>query len=330
MRHIFFILLLPISFILTSCFEEDNRITPKPRNEVEISNSIYEKQTWFDIENQEVVQSNDIIDWDLGFESSEFGWHIILNSSRFMYAAKTQTTDFESIKNADDYEMIFDDSDGDLDSTAIGKWADFSDFENPVYYKNVYIINRGKNEKGENYGFKKIIFEKLNKNIYYIRYANLDGTDEKTFYVPKYNNVNFTLFCFDEGNELSVQEPEINNWDIIFTKYSTILYEGGVIPTPYLVRGVLANKNVSVAIDSINPFYQITYQNINDYRFSDSRDALGYDWKVYTDDGYKIREGLTYIIRNRNNKYYKLRFTSFHNNSGERGFPRFELNQLKD
>ena len=76
---------------------------------------------------------------------------------------------------------------------------------------------------------------------------------------------------------------------------------------------------MSVAVDSINDFSNITSSNIQDYVFKTDRNSIGYDWKVY--DGstgiYSIVSPV-YIIETYN-KDYKLLFLDFYNNNGEKG-----------
>lgn len=334
MRHILIIL---FSLTLTGCFDEDGFvIKPIPIEEVKIPYSMYEYQTYFNLSNAEVVAHTNYADWDLGFESSSNGYHIILNSSKFMYAGNTYSSDFNSIQGITSEKMLFDKSDGNLDSTAIGKWADFST-STPTYSKKVYIINLGVNEDGVKFGFKKIVFEKLENNIYFIHYANLDNTDEHTFQIPKDPTKNFVQFSFNNGGNLNTQQPSKDSWDICFTKYSSILLDDYKVPTPYIVRGVLNNINgIEIARDSLTSFDAISMGDISKYKFVNTQDGIGYDWKVYRNDVYSIVDKISYIIKDRNNLYYKLRFTGYYNsikndpNFGAKGYPSFEISKLNN
>lgn len=297
---------------------------------------MYADQTYFNLFDIIVVSHNNFADWDLGFETTPNGYHIILNTSRFMYAGVTNSTNFSLVTTNIADTMIYDRSSGHPDSTAIGDWADFSDPLNPVFPKKVYIIDRGIDESGNSFGYKKIVFEKLEDDIYYIRFANLDNSDEHTFEIPKNAAVNFVQFSFNGGGNLNTQQPGKELWDLNLTKYSTILFDNANNnkPTPYLVRGVLINKGVTVAKDTITPYKSISLNNISGYTFSNKQDAIGYNWKSYINGNYIVKPHYSYIIKDRNNNYYKLRFTGFNNtiigdiHYGVKGYPSFEMSKL--
>ncbi len=330
-------LILLITLTLSSCFDENSYvITPVPIVDVKIPYSIYTDQTYFSLFDTLVISHNNYADWDLGFESTTNGYHIILNTSRFMYAGNTELTSFTTVTTNSADTMMYDKSSGNLDSTAIGNWADFSNALNPVFPKKVYIIDRGVDESGNPFGYKKIIFEKLENDTYFIHFANLDNSDEHTFQIPKNASVNFVQFSFNGGGNLNTQQPDKELWDLNLTKYSTILFDNANHnkPTPYLVRGVLINKGVTVAKDTITPFNAVNIDNVSAYSFSDKQDAIGYNWKSYINGEYIVKSHYVYIIKDRNANYFKLRFTGFKNNIngdihyGIKGYPSFEMSKL--
>jgi hypothetical protein len=320
---------LILLLILPGCFREDDPVVPLDIDIVEIPYSMYDFQVWFNLYEKSVVSYNSLLDWDLGFESNGSGHHIILNSSRFMHAGNTGSSDFYGISGTKCDTMIYDDSGGDPDKTAIGKWADFSDPANPVFYKKVYIIDLGTDNNGNSYGFRKVVFEHFDNNSYKIHYSNPDGSDEHYYDLKTDPERSFTLFSFLNGGKTVNIQPPDNDWDLCFTQYSTILFDDYNVATPYLVRGVFINtKGTAAARDTTNSFYSITVNDINSYTYSTSRDAIGYDWKDYSNDSYKINPGIFYLIRDQRGEYYKLKFTGFYNRSGARGYPSFMLIRL--
>lgn len=324
--------------ILSSCFKEDEKLTPYDRGDVVIKTiemtQYYTYQTYFDLEKGEEVEINNKNEWDLGFECSEEGGHILLNTSAFMIAANTGLKDFEQIPDTSGLQWRFDKSDGDLDSTAIGSWFSF-EMNDTIYTNDVYIIDRGYTDLGVLRGLKKIQFQNLANRQYFFQYANLDGTNMHSFMIEKDPSSSFTCFSFDDGGKQLYFEPPYDTWDLFFTQYTTLLYTDEGDPYPYLVTGVLSNRvEVNVAIDTITPFSDITIDAIDDYEFSSKLDQIGYDWKVLEGDvnsgniSYNIVPGLSYIVKNRNGFYFKLRFTGFYSMEGQKGYPTVEFKLL--
>jgi HmuY protein len=317
--------ILTCLLLLTGCFPKDELVVPLKLEIVEIPYSMYDTQAWYNIHNKTVVSHNSFNDWDLGFESNGSGHHIILNTSRFMHAGKTGSSDFYGTTTNTCDTMVYDDSSGDLNKTAIGNWADFSDPMNPVYPREVYIIDLGTDNNGVRTGYKKITFDSLAASTYSVHFSNLDGSDEHNFDIVADPSRSFTLFSFKDGGNVFPLQPPDKDWDICFTQYSTILFDDKNVATPYLVRGVYINmEGTSAARDTLKNFNDITSANIPDYTFSSAQDAIGYDWKDYKNDSYMINPGIFYIIKDQNGEYFKMKFTGFYNKSGERGYPSFQ------
>ncbi len=317
--------------LITGCFPEDKLVTPLNIDIVEIPYSMYDTQTWYSLKDMSIKSHNSFLDWDLGFESNGSGHHIILNTSRFMYAGNTKSIDFNGITSNICDTMIYDDSSGDLNKTAIGKWADFTDPSNPVFTGNVYILDLGSDNNGISYGFKKVVFENFENDTYFIRFSNLDGTDEHNFQVTTDPQRSFTLFSFHNGGSIASVQPVNNDWDLCFTQYSTILFDDNNVATPYLVRGVYLNTDgTTAAADSINSYSDITLNDAINYTLSPAQDAIGYLWKDYQNDSYKINPDIFYIIKDQRGYYYKLKFTGYYNKSGARGYPSFQITDLQN
>jgi hypothetical protein len=324
-------IILLFLFLITGCFPEDETVVPLDIDIIEIPYSMYDTQAWFNLHNMSVTSHNSFLDWDLGFETNGYDHHIILNTSRFMHAGNTGSSDFYGITTNICDTMVYDDSNGDLNKTAIGIWADFSDPVNPVYPKKVYILDLGSDNNGVVFGSKKITFDSFENNKYSIHFSNLDGSDEHFFEVETDPARSFTLFSFKNGGIAVPVQPADIDWDICFTQYSTILFDDNNVATPYLVRGVYINMTgTTAARDTINSFSDITSADIPGYTFSSEQDAIGYEWKDYNDDSYKINPNIFYIIKDQLGEYYKLKFTGFYNKSGERGYPSFQCIKLSN
>ncbi len=327
-QHIFrFAAFFAVLLLLSSCFKEDEKIAALPLETITTNvGNLYETQVFFDLNTLEPRSSNVIDTWDLAFDCSDSSWTVKLNSALMMFAANTQTTDFESVTSADGLDMIFDVSSGNNDSTALGQWL-----ENIggilQSKKQVYVIDRGLDSQFHPQGFKKIVLN-LVGNSYQITYANLDGSGEQTVTIEKNPQFNFVFLSFDDG--IVSVEPEKQGWSLKFSRYSTILFTDVGDPYPYNLVGVLANPNGVSAAETSDPFQNIILSDTSKYEFSTQADIIGYDWKLYDFDGgnYTIVPDRSYVIKNNDGFYYKLRFVSFYDQSGNKGAITYEVIRL--
>ena len=320
MRKLNFIFL---SLILLGCEQNEIPIDPHSMGEIR-SNQInmhsdYRKQLFYNLEDNLVIKENLKTDWDLAFESSEEGWHIILNSSRFSKASEITNTNFSDELSISNLSWVWEHPEGIYSGTAIGDYRG---------KESLYVIDRGFYLNGNSAGFKKLKIDSVNKQSYTITYANLDNTDSYTLEIQKDNTTNFQYLSFENNSIINI-EPNKDDWDLIFTQY-THLYNDPLLPPSYLVTGVLTNylNNIVIAKDTSSKFEDINYNMLDMYSFSNNQNEIGYDWKTYTGSGYTINTNITYFIQDGSNRFFKLRFIDFYNSDGEKGYPKFELQEL--
>lgn len=307
--------------IITSC-QKDELPVPKHKSGNVITatvnmNSNYKYQIFYDLETNSVISQNLKTAWDLGFETSENGYRIILNSSKAMFAYNTGQTDFSAITDTTGFaaNKKWDAPSGNLDSTAIGNWKT----NTPVY-----ILDRGYNENGQKIGFKKIQFISVDGYKYSIRYADLNGTGDTTLQIFKDNKYNFTFLSFNTNSAVIIEPPK-TDWDIVFTQYTEAL------STPYIVTGALLNRyNTLATMDSEKIFSQITYEDAINYTLSSNINIIGYNWKEYDYNSgtYIIFPQKNYIIKDSKGYYYKLHFIDFYDQFGNKGNPKWEYQKL--
>lgn len=325
-----YLVILLIMIMLTSCFKEDIPVMPHEGNELSITESIYTHRSYFELASGSVVAVNPVEAWDLGFESSKTGWHIIVNSGRYMGIWSSHSTGFEGITSVPSTAVWkFDKSDGNKDSTAVGNWLSP---ETGIPSGEVYVL--GINNGVKYVPYRKIVFLSVSPGTYSFRYSEMNGSGENTYEITKDTTRNFVYFSFSDGAGSVIIEPEKTGWDVVFTQYATTLYTDDGIPTPYFVRGGLSNPcGVEVALDTLTAYEEISSADIQRFPFSPNEDAIGYDWKtVQINDvsaTYSIRQNFTYIIKSVTGDYYKLRFTGFYDDSGAPGYPRFETERIE-
>lgn len=308
-------------FLLTSC-QKDELPVPKHDSGNVITASVdmnadYRYQIYFDLKTNTMVGQNLKTIWDLGFETSEQGYMVILNSSKAMYAYNTGNTNFTSVIDTSGYSAgkKFDVPTGNLDSTAIGNWQGNSD---------VYIIDRGFSYTGAHQGFRKIQFQSVSTTKYIVRFSQLNGTGDTTLQVNKDEDYNFSFLSLGTSSVVTVEPPK-DQWDIVFTQYLEVL------PTPYLVTGVMLNRNnVAAAMDSSTTFSNIDFSFGQSRTLSTNQNIIGYSWKEYSfvTSNYTVFPQMNYIIMDNEGYYFNLHFIDFYNTSGIKGNPKWEFQQL--
>jgi len=330
-----YILLLTV-FCLSSCFKEEEPVTPHiagAETTINSEVSIYDTQSLFDLNSGSFIYTSDFLSWDLGFDPAEEGWRIILNTAKFMQAANTESIDFEAVNSFAEYDFMFDKSDGNKDSTAICNWVDTTN-QSFVYTNQVYIIDRGLYYSPNSVRYKKIVFQLVNEEQYIFKYADLNGDNENIFTLTKADEPNYNRFSFEQEGEVIEDFPHKDDWDLLFTQYSTIIFTDiDSIATPYVVRGVLLNPNKVIAnIETELSFREITFDYVQQKPLLDIQDIIGYEWKdveivdnqgIYTTDTSKV-----FIIQDIDGFYFKLRFIDFYNDLGVKGYPTFEFQKL--
>lgn len=335
-RILLSLIIVSFTVLVSSCFKEDEPITPHVPGDY-ITDTValtdtYKYQVYYTLSDSAVAGSNIRSIWDLGFESSQKGWRVILNTSCFMKSAQLEGQVFGSTADTTGATWLFNPSDGSADSLAIGKWFTV-DGDDTLSTNQLVIIDRGVDVKGNPRGFSQLVIDSLRNGTYYFRVAALNGTNPQSFSIKKNDDVNHVLFSIGNPSEV-VSEPALTDWDLLFTQYTTLLYTNEGDPYPYLVTVVLLNPAiVVVSVDSITPFENITYETAQSMNYSKQADKIGYLWKEYDfDDGsYTVDSKIIYIIRDTKGFFYKLRFKDFYkllNNRLQKGYPSFEYQKL--
>lgn len=282
---------------------------------------LYKYQVYFNLRTGKEVGRNDKNVWDLGFETAADGYRVVLNGAASMFAMATTKSDFDQVAAIDTVgfgtKKKWDSYKGSLDSTAIGDWR----VSSPVY-----VIDRGFDEKGKARGWVKFKMLASSPTSYSVRFAKLNGSDEKVVEIAKDSSFNFSYLSFTSGEAVTVEPPR-ETWDIAFTQYTYIFYDMEP-PVPYLVTGCVLNRyNTSAYEDTVNSFEATNFGTIQEDRLSNEISAIGYDWKVFNGSKYTVRKN-NYIVRDARGLYYKLHFTGFYNAAGTKGNPQWEYQSL--
>lgn len=337
MPRIYLLLLVLLSAIaLPSCFKDDVAVLPHVAGDfvtdtVEMT-AIYKNQVYYSLLDSATVKINNKDSWDLGFESSPEGWRVILNSSCFMKTALLEGQDYGFPVDTTGAQWLFNPSDGSADSLAVGRWFRING-NDTTGLNQLFILDRGIDALGNNRGFRQLVIDSLAHGAFYFRIADYNGSNSKSYKVTKRAGINHVLFSI-ANPDAEISEPAANDWDLVFTQYTTLLYTDIGEPYPYLVTGILLNPNsTEVAVDSITSFDNIDFAKAQTMTFTKQTDRIGYDWKLYDfDEGtYTVNPDKIYIIRDNKGYLYKLRFVGFYafiNNKLDKGYPSFEYQKL--
>lgn len=327
-------LLLALVVLLSACLKDDEPVKAhQPGNAITASFNLgtyYRYQGYFDLATNTFVSQNLKTDWDLAFDNRPGNFNIIINGAKFCKIANMGPVDMGSVTDTVGAHWKVDTNTGNLDSTAIGKWYTSFTADTVISANNVYILDRGYDENNNHLGYKKFLISGNNDAYQLISY-NLDNTGLTFGFMPRDNADNFfTYFSFDNVL-LPTPEPPQNAYDLIFTQYTFVYHTVDYPDYPYLVTGVVINRNnVKVAADSLRPFESITLADTASMDFDNRIDAIGYDWKDFDLNGsglYSVKQGKNYVIRSRNGLYYKFHFLDFYKD-GIKGNILFEYQLL--
>lgn len=295
-------------------------------------------KVFFDLSanNQTAVQRTK---WDLGFYSGD-EWRVILNSSTFMMAKPIDKNDLNAVSKEDtiglslyDHNMpeteslaYVDYPNGDLSKTAIAEIsATASD-------NKVYLVNRGVGigTPVPERGWKKIRIIRNGSGGYTLQHADIDAASFTSIDIPK-NTDNFFNYISFETGAVAVEPPK-TKWDIAWTYFTNAVDFGwGEIPYAYQ-DFVIQNRNVEVApVKTANKAYaDFSEADITAQTFSTAQNSIGSGWRSGSGPGIPpvASDEKYYIIKDGDNNYYKLRFTSTTKN-GERGYVVFEYALVK-
>lgn len=328
---------LLIALIAASgCFKKDERLPapPLPENLTENVAPLgkdYSRQAWFDLETNSFVKIAERGLWDLAFDSRPQKWGIRLNSSKKMRLARLNQTNWENLPtdpSSPILEWRYDESTGAGDSTAFGPFSPQTPFPSPVC-----VVDLGLSPLGDPLGYAYFQLIQADAGAYKVLCANFPTGPRDTVVIPRQTEYNFVHLSFSGSPHYLLAEPPASSWDLLFTQYTTrVYYEGSTTDFEwYSVNGVLLNPTHTKAARSTTPpFESAGYQEALQAPYTTLWDVIGYDWKIYNNSlgAYVIQPDLYFLIHTREGFYFKLRFISFTNAQGERGYPTFRFTKV--
>ncbi len=287
----------------------------------------YEDQIFFDFETNKIVYTSKINSWDLAFETGANGRNVFINGGADVSIYRTDEKNMADVIEppailAEDWG--FDSPTGLPDSTYMNGWAE----ANGISKNEVYILKLNPSIYPDT--FKKIQLISVDGSEYVIQHANLRSKMATKMVIPKDDNYNYTYVSLAEGGVIVNPAPPKKTWDIVFTRYRHIYYD--LDNFPYIVTGAMLNPyNTSAFMDTTYSFKDVNEAVAADGKYLNHRNVIGFDWKYYNiEQGvYKVRSSRNYIIKNRNDAYWKLHFLDYYSKTGVKGAPSFEFQRIR-
>ncbi|MBI1307956.1 MAG: T9SS type A sorting domain-containing protein [Bacteroidetes bacterium] len=265
------------------------------------------------------VKSVSNTNWDLAFEMTGYTGSILINGQKGnkLFVSPFAVADWANFDTTG--YMSWSENINSLTTWSVGAFSQnpTSDFDLGwgQYDINTHTV------KGDSIfllqlsggSFKKIYIKNLATGNYTFVYADLDGSNEQTKVVSKadYIGQNFGYFTFDGETGVS-REPSSEEWDIVFTKYISLIPIGGGQFMNYPVAGVKINKGVQVAERSGVNVSDNDTMNLN---WDTDITTIGSDWKSFDGSQYVITADLSYFLRLANGDVWKIYFTNYEGGS---------------
>lgn len=185
-------------------------------------------------------------------------------------------------------------------------WGAYNPQSHVIEGSKIFVV------KLRNSKFIKLQITDLTSGVYNFRYANLDGTDEKTGSVSK-NDANGPVVFFSLINNTIINVQ--SDYDLIFLRYSTPLDDGTGNFIDYIVMGTLLAPGVeAVKVTGIDPENISESDYENDY--SDDPRTIGHDWKYFDfTSGWSVDFNRTHFIKTKSGDKYQITFYDFEGSS---------------
>ncbi|GAB5555473.1 MAG: hypothetical protein Sapg2KO_50640 [Saprospiraceae bacterium] len=182
-------------------------------------------------------------------------------------------------------------------------WGNYNPMTRQVIGDELFII------KLRSGVYKKLLIELLDIDVYKIKWANLDGTEEQTAEIDKKDFQNgLALFSFTTGTTLDL---DLSGMDLLYTRYITSVPDTNTTNIlDYTVTGFLSMPGTEVArIEGMNPDDVVPNDTT---QYSTRLDAMGYDWKAFDfTEGWVIPNDLSFLVKTAAGKLYKTVLIDF-------------------
>ena len=313
----------------------------------EVGGSTQPNQVFIDLSSQtQTTAKRD--SWNLGFYNGD-DFRVTINGAIFMGATPLDKTDINAVVEADVADLkeliktsaagtgiYFDGPTGEISKTVIAEVSETVE-ENKVYLLKLGFevpteaAEVGKvNLSGELKGWKKIRILR-NGNDYVLQHAAIDATTFEEVTISKNADYNLTYFSFGTSATVDV-EPLKEKWDLNFTVFTNVIpfgpgVTGGYGYSDYVVTNLKGGANSYLVSTEDFLYDDFTLANVSNATFIEDQRGIGSNWRsVFTKT---VKADKFFVLKDEDGNLYKIRFNALLNDSGERGYPKFEYALLK-
>ena len=159
--------------------------------------------------------------------------------------------------------------------------------------------------------YKKINVKEVTLDtMWHVIISNIDNTDSQYLWINKRAFQNRMFVYYNVlTNTLSLREPLMDQWDVVFTKYKGMVSIGGP-KVPYTVTGVLSHPKLKVAKNIGKNCDQVSFSDMT-APYQNNISTIGHDWKVFTGMSYSMVDTFVYFVNTPDFHYYKVSMKSF-------------------
>jgi hypothetical protein len=158
--------------------------------------------------------------------------------------------------------------------------------------------------------------------VYTIRYADLDGSNEKEVEInmANYADKQFVYYSLS-GDSIVDEQPLASDWDLLLTKFSHTGLGG------YTVTGLLSNDGVTVSVFNAPDSATAADATLADTtEFTDSITAIGNSWYELVGMSIVPLDTIVYFVKTDSGDIYKMQVTFFE--SGISGLGRVGIRKM--
>ncbi|MBS4055921.1 MAG: T9SS type A sorting domain-containing protein [Bacteroidales bacterium] len=321
--------LLPMLALFIGAMLLNSPIRSQAINDTAVMGSGYANDVYYSMENG-VVKTEPRVNWDIAFYTNRWSAGVMINEGMgmrvFTYPlADTSGWNTVDISGIDSWPSMSNSDtiweDGAFNRNALGHpdygWGVYNTINHDVIGDSLYIVQMA------DASYKKLWIQRKNStaNTYYFKYANIDGSNEvsEVLDVSPYESKLFVYYSLTIA-AVADREPALTSWDILFSKYMAIVFDGEGNPSYYPVVGALLNPTSGAnRFSPVGPDYEDWYAA----PMESTKTPIGHNWKTFDMNTFSwlIEENLAYFVQTQEGNVYKLVFDYFSGSgSGKIGF----------